>query len=901
MVQHHNWHSIDIEDTARSLSADIRGLASGDASRRLGEYGKNKLEGGKRITTVEIFLRQFKNFIIYVLIGAAAISYYLGEMLDVWIITFVIFFVAFLGFYQEFRAERSMESLKELSAPHAVVMRDGVKKEILAEEIVPGDVILLEAGRRIPADARIIDATDLKSDESALTGESIPVLKKAGTLPPDVPLAERDNMVFVGTHIVDGIGSALVVSTGMHTEIGKVAKMIEQVGEIETPIKTKLNTLGKRLTMMVLAVCALVVVVQYARGASLTSTMVVVAALAVSGMPESLPAVVTVTLASGVKRMSKHNAIIRVLPTVETLGSATVICTDKTGTLTHGTMTVRKLFANSEMLELTGRGSELEGDFYLKEKAVGPKGVEFLLKAAALCNDAYLEEEKERESEELIVIGDPTEGALLVAAAKGKILQEQIKKEYPRIGEVPFNSDRMRMTTVHTTEKEKKIAFTKGAPEKIIDLCNRIYLRGTVTKMTDKQRKELHDVYRRMGEDALRVLAVSYREVPDKVEDYTETLETGLVFIGLMGMIDPPREEAISAITACKTAGIKVIMITGDNKITAEAIGKELGLTQKGSKIITSAELNKMSDAEFDVIVEDVAIYARASPSDKLRIVSALQKKGHIVAMTGDGVNDAPALKKADVGVAMGKGGTDVAREAADMILTDDNFATIVNAISEGRTIFDNIKKFVYYMLAGNIAEITITATALIFGAPFLPFTALMILWINLVTSDFPAMGLGLEPPETAIMSRPPRNPDENVPSMRLILGLTEVGSIICIGVILLFVMKVGIWQMPLDRARTVAFATLIAFELFHAFNSRSLTQSIFTMGLMSNKPLLVGVAASVATSLFVIYYPPLQSIFGTSALTLWDWARVLAVASTVLIFVELKKHFGREVEYQKV
>ncbi len=890
MAKEEKWHTLKIEKLLKKFKSDLDGLDESVAEQKLEEQGYNEIQEKKRTTAFDVFLRQFKNFLIYVLLVAAFISAYIGKTIDFIVVSIIIIFVIILGFIQEYQAEKAMESLKKLSAPNAIVLRNGNEKEIPAKEIVTGDIILLEAGKRVPADARIIDSTNLKVDESALTGESNPVLKKKRVYSSDKPLAERHNMVFTGTHVVDGIGSAIVVSTGMDTEMGHLARLLENVEETDTPLRTKLNELSRNLALVVFAVGILILAMEIMKGAPVSEILLVIAALSVAGIPESMPVVTTVTLALGVKRMSRKKAIIRKLPTVETLGAASVICSDKTGTLTHSKMTLRKLFADSKMIDVTGRGSKISGGFFVDGKNIDIEEIDLLLKAGALCSEAYLE----KEGNELIVVGDPTEGALLVAAAKGGFLEENLKKEYPKIGEVPFSRNRKCMTTAHITPDKEKVAFTKGAPEKILSICTHIYQNGEVKKLTQKEKEKILQVDQEMASEALRVLGLAYKELPDNVKKIDENLEADLVFLGLAGMSDPPRKEAIGAVRACKTAGIKPVMITGDQKITADAVARELGILEEGKRSLTSRELAELSDEEFEELVEDVAVYSRATPADKMRIVDAFQKKGHIVAMTGDGVNDAPALKNADIGVSMGVSGTDVAKEASDMVLADDNFATIVNAIKEGRTIFENLKQFIYYLIAGNMAEVILIATAIALGAP-MPLTVLMILWVNLVTSEAPALGLAVEPPEKGIMHRKPRDPKENIPTLKLLLGLTQIGSVICIGVVLLFVITRGVLGASIFRARTMAFATLILFEMFHSFNARSLKQSIFKLGFFSNKYLLAGLFFAAVAMLAAIYLPFLQSVLGTTALALIDWVKIILVSMTVLVFGEISKYLKRK------
>ncbi len=881
------WHALDKEKVLQLLHSSRPGLSSEDVKNRHSAYGFNELPEKKRISPVEIFLSQFKNYLVLILIGAAIISAFTGENTNAYVILFIILFISVLGFIQEYKAERAMEALKKMVALEARVLRDGAVKKIPIRELVPGDIILIEAGDRIPADARLIEAINLETVESSLTGESHPVSKSMDVLGDETPIAEQKNMVFMGTFATRGNGIAIVVGTGINTQIGSIAQMI-QIKEEEPPLKIKFAELAKQLATIVLAACVIIFLVGSLRGKDVLEMLIVAAALAVAGIPEALPFIVTATLAIGTQRMAKRNAIIRKLPAVETLGCATVICSDKTGTITRGEMTVRKMYTDA-IIEVTGSGYVPEGDFLKDGKKIDPiQDGHFteLLRIGTHCNNSYLEH-----NEGWRIIGDPTEGALLVAAKKAGI-----SEHYPRVTELPFDSERKLMTTLHMTPQGIK-AFIKGAPEVVLGLCTHFYKDGEAQLLSSEDRKRILDANKAMAQEALRVLAFAEKTFEgEECREYTTAcVEQELVFVGLMGLIDPPREEVIEAIAQCKSAGIKTVMITGDNKLTASAVGKTIGLLDEG-KVIEGSEIDKMSDEELAEAAQSVSIYARAAPAHKLRIVEALKRNGHVVAMTGDGVNDAPALKKADIGVAMGITGTDVAKEASDMVITDDNFATIVHAVEEGRRIYSNIQKGACYLLSSNFAEVAILFTAVvILDFPIVPLLALQILFVNLVTDEFPALGLTVEPAEKGVMQKPPRNPKENILSKRLVLYTLGVTSTIFLGTFALFSWT---WDTsaslpPAERtalAQTMAFAALITFELFNALNSKSLDQSLFKAGFFTNKRLLLALSGSIIAMMLAIYWQPMQAVFKTAPLGFNAWIRILLVSSTVVITAEILK-----------
>jgi Ca2+-transporting ATPase len=878
------WYTYSVETSFQRLGSGRHGLMLDDVNKRLYEYGFNELPEVKRISPIGIFLSQFRNYLILVLIGAAIISAFTGETTNAYVILFIILFISVLGFIQEYRAERAMEALKKMVAYEARALRDGKVKPIPTRELVPGDIILIEAGDRIPADARLVEGINLETIESSLTGESHPVSKSAGTLSEDTLVAEQKNMLFMGTTAVRGNGIAVVVGTGKNTHIGSIAQMI-QVEEQDPPLKIKFANLATQLARIVLLACVIIFITGTLRGHEMFDMLVIAAALAVAGIPEALPFIVTATLAMGTQRMAKHNAIIRRLPAVETLGCATVICSDKTGTITRGEMTVRRVYTDA-IIEVTGSGYIPEGEFIRDGAAIqASKDAHLaeLLKIGIMCNNSFLEHDGGWR-----IIGDPTEGALLVAGKKGGM-----DERYPRVTELPFDSERRLMSTLHTTP-HGITAFIKGAPESVLGLCTHVYENGNVRLLESKNRDIIIEANRAMAKEALRVLAFAQKTFEGEgCSEYTSScVEQELVFVGLMGMMDPPREEVIEAIATCKTAGIKTVMITGDNKLTATAVGKTVGLLDDGD-VLEGSEIEKMSDEELSIAVRTVSIYARAAPAHKLRIVEALKRNGHVVAMTGDGVNDAPALKKADIGIAMGITGTDVAREASDMVITDDNFATIVKAVEEGRRIYDNIQKSTSYLLSVTFAEVAVIFVAfVILGLP-LPLIALQILYVNLVTEEFPALGLSVGPGSRDIMSRKPRDPKEQIISKRILFYTLAIASIFFIGTLTMFTWTLEQSQ-NLQLAQTTAFATLITFGLFNALNSRSLEKSIIRIGFFTNKSLLLAVLGSVIAMMLAIYWEPMQVIFKTEPLGLEAWIRILLVSSTVVVAAEIMKKWNR-------
>jgi len=881
------WHTLEINKVIQLLQASPNGLTQKEAENRLKKFGYNELIEKKGPSVLGIFLRQFKSFLILILFIAMLISLFIENELDAIVIGIILILNAILGFVQEYRAEKAIEALKRLTLPRARVIRNGEQIKISIEELVPGDIIILEQGDIIPADSRLIETYSMHVDESILTGESVPVTKKIHTIK-DVPLTERKNMIFMGTVITYGRGKAVIVETGMRTEVGKIARILQEEEEI-TPLQKKLDQFAKWLGLVSLIIVGFVFTLGIFMGLKKTDMIMTALALAVSAVPEGLITVVTITLALGVKKMSKQNALLRRLSAVETLGSTSVICADKTGTMTTNEMTVRNIWCNKDFIEVTGTGFEAVGDFYIHHKAIDPKKDHHLLqllKISKFCNNAELKKPSIL-FPNWSIIGDPTEGALLVLAEKAGI-----EEEYKRIAEIPFSSERKIMTTIYEIP-DNKIAYMKGAAETVLNHSNYIFENRRVRKLTMKDREEISSIIHDMAKNGLRVLGLAYKKVRGKI--VVEKTEKNLVFVGLVGMIDPPRKEVKEAIEECKTAGIRVVMITGDHKLTAIAIAKELNLIEK-EEAITGEELDKMTEKELEDVVEKVSVYARVEPKHKVRILEVLKNKGHVVAMTGDGVNDAPAVKKADIGISMGIKGTDVTREASDMILTDDNFATIIDAVKEGRGVYDNIRKFIRFLLSANFDEIIVTSIAIFAGLP-LPLLPLQILWINLITDGLPALALSVDPKEPHIMKRKPRDPKRGIISGMLLF--------ILFASILAVISSLGlfIWEFNssgnLDKARTMALTGTIMFEFFFIFNCRSERHSVFRMNILSNKKLIYAIILSVILQISIIYIPMFQTIFKTVALNITDWIKIILLSSIGLfvfpeIFMDKEIKFGR-------
>lgn len=889
------WYTMDTEAVLAQLRSSPTGLSDEEARKRLELHGPNELAEEERISPIKIFLDQFKSFLIIILLVAVGLSAFLGEGIDAIVIGAIVLFASGLGFIQEYRAERSMEALKRMAAHVATVIRRGEEQEIPTRELVPGDIIVLRTGDRIPADARIIEAANLKVDEASLTGESIPVEKTSVVLGGDVNVADRKNMIYMGTAAVYGRGKAVVTATGMKTEFGTIAQMLQEVEVVRTPLQDNLDRMGKWIAIGALALCFILGVIGILRGHQVIEMVIWGISLAVAAVPEALPAVVTIGLAIGVQRMVKRHALVRRLPVVETLGCTTVICSDKTGTLTQDQMTVRRLWVADKSIEVTGVGYDPHGSFSVAGRPYDPmkdKDVEMLLLVGALCNDTRLTHSEGGWE----IKGDPTEGALVVLAQKAGLEQHAVTQQFPRIGEVPFSSERKRMTTIHQSPRSR-IAFMKGAPEVVLEVSGSFSRGGKEERLTAQVRERMLDIARTMAGDALRVLGLAYRNLPDG-ERWDESLEEEMVFVGLVGMIDPPREEVKEAIKICERAGIKTVMITGDHQVTAEAIAAELAII-KGGKVVSGQQLEQVSQRKLNSIVEEVDVYARVSPTHKLKIVTALQRKNHVVAMTGDGVNDAPALKQANIGIAMGITGTDVTKEAADMVLTDDNFASIVAAVEEGRGIYGNIKKYLIYLLSCNLGEILLMAVAILFGpffglpAGIIPLIAIQILYVNLATDGLPAIALSLDPAEADIMARPPRPKGETVFTPGVLRYL--IGA----GVWTAFVsLTVFIWALHAGRgaveARGLCFVTLILMQFFNAFNCRSELRSLFQVGILTNRWLWLAILWECIVLILVLYIPVLQGAFRVFPLGVGDWLIIVLSSSTIFIAAEVYKFIIR-------
>jgi len=901
------WHSFSRQETAQKLETDLRrGLTAAESAARLDQVGPNELIEREGPSFWKLLLNQFNQFLVIILIVSASISFALGEWLDGGAILAIVILNAIIGVVQESKAEEALAALKKLAAPEAKVIRDGHQITVPARELVPGDLVVLETGNYIPADLRLVESINLRVEEASLTGESVPVEKHADEhLPAEASLGDRYNCAYMSTIITYGRGRGIVVETGMNTQIGHIAEMIQAYEEEPTPLQIKLDQLGKWLGWGALAICAIVFLVGWLQGNEWLEMFMVAVSLAIAAVPEGLPAVVTICLALGLQRMIKRHALIRKLPAVETLGSATAICSDKTGTLTQNEMTAVQIYVDRTLLTVTGEGYRPEGEFQDDGRPVdlaGYPGSRLLLRAATLCNDAYLED---GDGDGWRMVGDPTEGALVVAAAKADLWQEELVQDYPRLDEIPFDSIRKRMTTLHPDPRYGGyVAYVKGAPDLLLQLSDKVIEDGTERPLTDEKRRHVLGINESLSSNALRVLGVAYRPLSELSASPTaEETERDLTFVGLIGMIDPARPEAKDAVALARHAGIKTVMVTGDYRNTALAIARELNIISGDAIAVTGAELDRLSDADFEALVEKVDVYARVSPVHKVRIVEALKARGHVVAMTGDGVNDAPALRRANIGVAMGITGTDVSKETADMVLTDDNYASIVSAVEQGRVIYANIRKFVYYLLSCNMGEIMIVFLATLFGWP-VPLTAIQLLTLNLVTDGAPALALGLEEGDTDIMDRPPRPVNEPVIGREMVGGIVVQTIAITVAILSAFVIGLQWYPDPGDLAwaQTMAFATLSISELLRAYTSRSERHGLHQIGVFSNKVMQWAVSLSLVIILAVIYLPVLRIFFDTRPLGLREWAvmaplmLIPALAAEVNKWVLRLKHRQRTV-----
>jgi Ca2+-transporting ATPase len=928
------WHSVSAAEAAADLDSDLeRGLTEDQVQKRRAQFGTNELREAPGRTFWQMLLEQLNQFLIWILIIAAIVSALIGwreythsgdttEFIDAIAIMTIVILNATLGVIQEGRAEEALTALKKMAAPNAHVLRRGHLLTVPSRDLVPGDVVILETGNYVPADVRLIESVNLRIEEASLTGESVPAGKDSrNVLDADTTVGDRHNMAFMSTMVTYGRGQGLVVAIGMQTQIGQIAEMIQSYEEEPTPLQLKLDQLGRTLGVITLVVCGLVGFIGVVRDTqlgvlisqglqayvtlpetvpTLINMFMVAVSLAIAAVPEGLPAVVTISLALGMQEMVRRHALIRKLPAVETLGSATAICSDKTGTLTQNEMTAVQMYVDRSLLTITGEGYTPQGRFRDSGHVVGLEGypgMRLLLRAGLLCNDARLEEVQESEEVSWRIAGDPTEGAFVVAAAKAGYWREALGEEYPRLAEIPFDSERKRMTTFHPDPRYGGfVAYMKGAPDVVLGLCNQVLEDGVMRPLTAERRHNILEENEALAANALRVLGVAFRPlqaVPESPQP--QNYERDLTFIGLLGMIDPARPEVAPAIGTARHAGIETVMITGDYLNTAMAIGQEIGLLREGDRALTGAELDRMDDDQLEEIVEEVAVYARVSPQHKVKIVDAWKARGHVVAMTGDGVNDAPALKRSSIGIAMGITGTDVSKETAEMVLIDDNYASIVSAIEQGRVIYSNIRKFVYYLLSCNMAEIAILFIAMLAGWP-LPLVPVQLLVLNLITDGAPALALGVEKGDPDIMDQKPRPVREPIINRDMVIGIAVQTLAISLAVLIAF--QIGLRQDEVV-ARTMAFATLSISELLRAYTSRSERYSLLSIGVFSNKWMQVAVLTSLAVLLAIIYLPLLQPLFGTTLLTAQEWLVMLPLILLPSVVAEINKWLLRQMSKQ--
>lgn len=906
-----DWHARDLGELYATLNTSSEGLTRAEARERLDQFGPNEVDGDGGTSPFSILLDQYRSALIWVLLVAGAVMAAVGHLIDAVVIVGIVVLITLFGFVQDYRAERSISALREMATTYAFVRRNGEKREVDARNVVPGDIVFVTAGDIVPADARLVEESNLRVDESALTGESVGVSKATGVVDADVPLAERKNVLFKDTVVERGSGVGVVVETGADSEIGQIATALEEATERKTPFQAEMDRLGKLIAVGVVGIVAVIGLSELALGDTPPLQVFLTAVgIAVSAVPEGLPAVVTLSLALGARRMADRNALVRRLPIVEALGSVDVVCTDKTGTLTEGEMTVTRLYANGETYDVTGTGYDVEGAIRQDGESVSPDRVVDLLRCGMLCTNVEVgtRERDERGNADAIddgersgrhtvesdegrtYLGDPTEVALFVAALKGGLDGDALSEAFPRVGEVEFTSDRKRMTTVHRTPDGSHVAYMKGAPELVLERCDRELVDGDSVELTDERRTEIEREIDRFARDALRVMGFAYR--PDAPDEVGEHVEEGMVFLGLQGMLDPPRPEVPGAVAACHDAGIDVVVVTGDNAVTARAIAEDVGVTSP--RVVTGPELDEMGDAELADVVREVDIFARTSPEHKTRILQTFQRKGHTVAMTGDGVNDAPAVKNADVGIAMGIRGTDVTEQASDVVLLDDNFATIRAAIHEGRRIFDNVRKFVNYLLSGNGGEVTMIFSGTMAGLG-LVITPIQILWINVVTDGIPALTLGVDPAADNVMQRPPRPPEEGVITRRIVTSIVGIALFMTVCLLPLFTLNYtgelvpGLdvtgpllgyqprYDVGRDLAQTMVFTGFVTMEIvrIQAIRYR------YGLGVFTNRWLVLAVLVAATLQVLVLYTPPGQLLFDVRPLELVHWAQ-LAVATTV-------------------
>ena len=903
-TKHRPWYTLTHDETYAKLNTSADGLSENEVVKRLEEFGPNVLESGHKVSKLAILLAQVKNPLVYVLLAAALISLLAGKNVDAIVIAVVIVFNSMIGFVQEYRAEEALESLKAQAALEAEVIRtsgdneNSIELRVPTQELVPGDIIRLDAGSKVPADARLIEAANLEVEEAMLTGESLPSRKITTILElEDLSPSDRLNLVYSGTIVTNGRGRAVVYATGKDTEMGKIATLLNETEKVESPLQKQTRDLGKKLGLLAVAVASLTIIIGFLVKLPFEEIFLFALASAVSSIPEGLPAVMSITLAIGVSRMSKRKAIIRRLPAVDTLGAASVICTDKTGTITTNQMTVQQITLADSVVDIGGIGFQPFGVLKCNNKNIKPEDnphLSLALKIGLLCNDARLVQHHEESGDKWEIRGDPTEGALIVAAAKAGMKKEKFESRFNRVDELPFNSKTKFMATFHQGPDQQIWVFVKGAPETILERCSYLFTQESEQdlKIADRERilKQNYD----MASNALRVLGLAFKIIKmEEIETFKENLEfnhpVDLVFAGLSGMMDPPRPEVFEAVKRCKRAGIKVIMATGDHKVTGEAIARQVGIMYGKQKTFTGPELQAMSDDELDAIINDTAVFARVAPEHKHRIVESLQRKGHVVAMTGDGVNDAPALQAAQIGVAMGITGTDVTKEIAEMVLTDDNFASIVNAVEEGRVIFQNVRKVVKFLLATNIGEdITLLTALVLFSSKGLIVTPVQILWVNLVTDGILDITLAMEPKEGDVMQDPPRKANERIINLEFLRNITLVALFMAAGTLWMFNRAYATGD--LIYAQTIAFTTLAMFQVFNSMNCRSRNKSVFQLGFFKNRFLIGAITLSILLQLAAEHVPFMQRALGTTPLSWADWGLIIAVSSSVFIVDEIRK-----------
>ena len=927
-MEAHEYHCIPLEEIRDKYTTHLeKGLTPTEAEERLQKHGPNELLEKPRPGFLKMLWAQFNNFLVIILIIAAVLSLLLGEIVDALAIIVIVALNAVVGVIQESKAEAALAALKKLAAPNAQVIRGGQVLTIPGRELVPGDITLIEAGNYVPADLRLVESHNLKIEEASLTGESVPVEKNAHVaLDRDIPLGDRKNSAFMSTIVTYGRGKGIVAATGMETQIGQVAEMLQSFTDEQTPLQKKLDQMAKVLGIVCLAICGVIFLYGIIRDTNISTIftqgfldyfkaeqkdiinlLMTAVSLAIAAIPEGLPAVVTICLALGMQKMIRRHALIRKLPAVETLGCATVICSDKTGTLTQNEMTVVQAWAGGKRIRITGEGYQPEGRFSLLDREIDPArdpDLSALLHAGLLCNDAGLQESgEEHESKGYRIVGDPTEGALVVAAAKGGLWREKVEAALPRVQEIPFDSERKRMSTIHEVSDgtglpfastSPAVAFVKGAPDMVLDLCSHLLVDGRMVPMEEAKKAEILELNHDMASQALRVLGAACRPLDGMPADCSiPAVERDLTFIGLMGMIDPARPEVKEAVQVARAAGLKSVMVTGDYKDTAEAIAREIGILTPGGKVLTGAELDRMSVTELAGIANRVDVCCRVSPAHKTKIVDAFKQSGHIVAMTGDGVNDAPALKRANIGVAMGITGTDVSKETADMVLTDDNYSSIVAAIEEGRIIYSNIRKFVYYLISCNIGEILIIFFSMLAGMP-LPLKPVQLLMLNLVTDGAPALALGMEKGDPDVMKRPPRPTAEPIINWEMQIGTIVQAVVMTAAVLACYYWALQIYPGQIDRAQTIAFVALCFSELLRAFTARSEHYGIFSIGLFTNSWMVWAVLSSAALVLISVYIPFLQPFFDTVTLSVSDWILMIPFMLAASIAAEITKLYLR-------